>query len=67
MKTGELLKIAAWPVETLHASPQGRITGLLMPKVEGKPIHQLYSPKSRLAEASGAATGLAAGAADAES
>lgn len=50
VKTRELLNIAAWPEDTLHVSPRGRVAGLLMPKVDGKPIHQLYSPKSRLAE-----------------
>jgi len=43
-----LNKIAAWPLETLHASVNGPICGFLMPKVVGyEPIHHLYSPGHR--------------------
>jgi DNA-binding helix-hairpin-helix protein with protein kinase domain len=51
LNTDSLLKIAAWPVQTLHQQPGGVVTGLLMPKVtDYKPIHFLYGPKTRLAE-----------------
>ncbi|MEZ5307067.1 MAG: hypothetical protein R2684_07975 [Pyrinomonadaceae bacterium] len=42
-----LLKIAAWPSETLHTKKDGEICGFLMPKVNAKEIHELYSLKSR--------------------
>jgi DNA-binding helix-hairpin-helix protein with protein kinase domain len=42
-----LLKIAAWVVDTLHAEPGGRVAGFLMPHVNAKEIHELYSTKSR--------------------
>jgi DNA-binding helix-hairpin-helix protein with protein kinase domain len=51
MRTDPLLKIAAWPIQTLHPSPGGAVSGSLMPKVSGyKPIHFLYGPKSRVVE-----------------
>lgn len=46
-----LLKIASWPVELLHDSPTGPVSGLRMPRISAyKQIHTLYGPKSRLAE-----------------
>ena len=42
-----LLKVAAWPVETLHDNPDGKIVGFLMPSIRAKEIHELYSLKSR--------------------
>jgi DNA-binding helix-hairpin-helix protein with protein kinase domain len=46
-----LLDFLAWPVDSLHSSPRGPVAGFLMPKISGfKPIHQLYGPKSRMAE-----------------
>jgi len=48
LQTERLLKVAAWPVETLHATPRGPFRGFLMPHAAGKPIHILYGPKSRL-------------------
>lgn len=48
----ELLRVAAWPVATLHENaPQGPLLGFVMPKVSGyKEIHQLYSLHSRRKE-----------------
>jgi DNA-binding helix-hairpin-helix protein with protein kinase domain/Flp pilus assembly protein TadD len=47
----ELLKLTAWAVDTLHDLPGGKIVGVLMFKLSShKEIHQLYSPKSRLAQ-----------------
>jgi DNA-binding helix-hairpin-helix protein with protein kinase domain len=46
-----LRRVAAWPLGTLHDSPGGAVRGLLMPRLTlRKPIHQLYGPRSRLAE-----------------
>src|SRR6185503_19866329 len=50
LRTDRLLRLAAWPVETLHERQRGEVAGLLMPRVHGfREIHTLYSPKSRLA------------------
>jgi DNA-binding helix-hairpin-helix protein with protein kinase domain len=50
LRTERLLRLAAWPVETLHERQHGEVAGLLMPRVHGfREIHTLYSPKSRLA------------------
>jgi DNA-binding helix-hairpin-helix protein with protein kinase domain len=48
--TPDVLKISAWPISTLHSN--GQTIGLLMPKIErsDKPIHELYTPKTRLRE-----------------
>lgn len=46
-KNDQLLKVAAWIVDTLHDKPDGRIVGFLMPNVKAKEIHELYSLKSR--------------------
>ncbi|HEY3082929.1 MAG TPA: hypothetical protein VGM69_23820 [Chloroflexota bacterium] len=51
LKSDRLRRVAAWPLDTLHERPGGAVRGLLMPRVERrKPIHQLYGPRSRLAE-----------------
>src|SRR4051812_40174616 len=51
LKTERLLKLSAWPVNTLHERPGGPLKGFLMPKVRGhKDIHILYGVKSRHAE-----------------
>ncbi|WP_010250467.1 helix-hairpin-helix domain-containing protein [Acetivibrio cellulolyticus] len=51
LKNDRILKIAAWPLDTIHSKSNGQIIGLLMPNVSGfKDIHKLYSPKSRLSE-----------------
>lgn len=48
-QTDALTKLAAWPSDLLLKAPKGRVTGLLMKKVTGfRPIHELYTPKSRL-------------------
>ncbi|MBS1797019.1 MAG: tetratricopeptide repeat protein [Acidobacteria bacterium] len=46
-KNEQLLKVAAWIVDTLHDRPGGRVVGFLMPNVRAKEIHELYSLKSR--------------------
>lgn len=46
-KNDQLLKVAAWIVDTLHDKPNGRVVGFLMPNVRAKEIHELYSLKSR--------------------
>lgn len=44
----QLTRIAAWPVETLHTTPDRRIVGFLMPRIEGyHALHQLYGPSER--------------------
>jgi len=49
--TERLLKVSAWPIDTLHDQPGGPVTGILMPRILGhKQIHMLYSPKTRLSE-----------------
>jgi DNA-binding helix-hairpin-helix protein with protein kinase domain len=51
LKTEALLKVAAWPIGTVHFSPGGDVVGLLEQKAVGfKDIHLLYSPKSRKIE-----------------
>lgn len=51
LRTPALQQVAAWPISLLHDRSSGEIIGVLMPRVVGnKPIHQLYGPKSRLAE-----------------
>ncbi|MES1982262.1 MAG: hypothetical protein V4443_07285 [Pseudomonadota bacterium] len=43
-----LKRVAAWPLETLHATSGGPIRGFLMQKVAGyEPIHHLYGPNHR--------------------
>jgi DNA-binding helix-hairpin-helix protein with protein kinase domain/Tfp pilus assembly protein PilF len=46
-KNDQLLKVAAWIVDTLHDAPNGKTVGFLMPNVKAKEIHELYSLKSR--------------------
>ena len=44
----DVMRVAAWPTTTLHDRPQGRVVGLLMPRVErGREIHELYGPAHR--------------------
>ena len=43
----QLLKVAAWIVDVLFDAPNGKIVGFLMPNVQAKEIHELYSLKSR--------------------
>lgn len=46
-KDDQLLKVAAWIVDTLRENPNGKIVGFLMPNIKAKEIHELYSLKSR--------------------
>jgi DNA-binding helix-hairpin-helix protein with protein kinase domain/Tfp pilus assembly protein PilF len=46
-KNDQLLKVAAWIVDTLHDAPDGKTVGFLMPNIKAKEIHELYSLKSR--------------------
>ena len=50
MATPDILKFAAWPSTTLRRN--GAVVGLLMRRVPSpsKPIHELYTPKTRLRE-----------------
>ena len=50
-RTESVLDLAAWPVGLLHERPGGPLAGFVMQRVLGlKPIHTLYSPKSRMRE-----------------
>lgn len=47
--SARLLRLATWPVETLHREPGGPVVGFLMPRIgDHQAIHTLYSPRSRL-------------------
>lgn len=49
LATERLLRLAAWPTDTLHEAPGKQMAGFLMPRVnDHKPIHSLYGPKDRL-------------------
>src|ERR1700733_55254 len=49
--TEPIKKMAAWPVDVLHSEQDRKVLGFLMPKLTGfKEMHNLYTPKSRLAE-----------------
>jgi DNA-binding helix-hairpin-helix protein with protein kinase domain len=51
LATPRLLRLAAWPVGTLHDRPGGAVRGVLMPRVrEGRELHLLYGPKTRRRE-----------------
>lgn len=45
-RNDNLLKVAAWIVDTLH-DKVGNVVGFVMPNVKAKEIHELYSLKSR--------------------
>lgn len=47
LKSDALLKISTWPLDVLR-NGSNQIVGFLMPKLSGKEIHELYSPKTRL-------------------
>ncbi len=50
-QTDALTKLTAWPSDLVLKAPKGRVAGLLMRRVTGfRPIHELYTPKSRLRE-----------------
>jgi len=43
-----IIKIAAWPLDTLHERPGGDVVGFLMPKVAGRlELHKLAHPLDR--------------------
>jgi len=45
-----LLKLAAWPIDSVHAR-SGELIGFVMQKLQGyRPLFELYSPKLRLQE-----------------
>ncbi|AGC43706.1 TPR repeat containing protein [Myxococcus stipitatus DSM 14675] len=47
-RSGELERLAAWPVATLHEHRGGPPMGFIMPRIEGyKEIHNLYGLQSR--------------------
>ena len=51
LRTDRLLKLSAWPIDTLHDRGGSAIRGFVMPKVTGhRDIHILYGIKSRHAE-----------------
>ncbi|HUN56108.1 MAG TPA: hypothetical protein VMU29_13235 [Smithella sp.] len=47
MVTKELLAISSWPIEVLFDSTSGRLRGILMHRMKGREIHDLYGPASR--------------------
>lgn len=48
LKSDKLLRLAAWVEDVLTNSPNGKVVGFLMPKLNfGTAIHELYNPKSR--------------------
>lgn len=48
--TQELTRLAAWPLDIVFDQKQ-RVAGLVMNKISGfHPVHELYTPKSRLQE-----------------
>lgn len=49
LKTQQLLRFTVWPVDVLRDGSR-RIIGFLMPRLNGKEIHKLYGPKTRLNE-----------------
>ena len=51
LRTDRLLKLAAWPIDTLFDRVHGRMNGFLMNKLVGyEDVHILYGVKSRLAQ-----------------
>jgi DNA-binding helix-hairpin-helix protein with protein kinase domain/Flp pilus assembly protein TadD len=51
IRTERLLRLSAWPVNTLHDKPGGSPRGFLMPRITNHAeIHVLYGVKSRLLE-----------------
>lgn len=44
----DLLRLAAWPVGSLHRTSSGLLAGLVMPRItDARKIHELYTPTSR--------------------
>lgn len=50
LQNHRLVRISAWPMDTLHSERSGPVAGFTMKRVLGKSIHLLYSPKSRIVE-----------------
>jgi DNA-binding helix-hairpin-helix protein with protein kinase domain len=51
LRKDNLLPFSAWPTGSLHERPGGPLAGFVMQRIAGfKPIHSLYSPKSRMSE-----------------
>jgi DNA-binding helix-hairpin-helix protein with protein kinase domain len=48
--SGELTKVSAWPITTLHDRVGGPVRGFVMPRVAGKEIHVLYGVSHRRKE-----------------
>jgi DNA-binding helix-hairpin-helix protein with protein kinase domain len=47
--TGRLFKLSAWPVDVLRSEPGGDMVGFAMKRInEGREVHALHSPRSRL-------------------
>lgn len=49
LKNKSLLSFTTWPIDVLWNS-NNQVIGFLMPRLVGKAIHSLYSPKTRLNE-----------------
>lgn len=47
IQSDDLLAFTTWPVDILKSSKSNEIIGFVMPKLSGKKIHDLYSPKAR--------------------
>jgi DNA-binding helix-hairpin-helix protein with protein kinase domain/Tfp pilus assembly protein PilF len=46
---GRLFKLSAWPVDLLRSKPEGDVVGFMMKRInDGREVHALHSPKSRL-------------------
>jgi DNA-binding helix-hairpin-helix protein with protein kinase domain len=48
--SGELTKISAWPITTLHDRVGAPVRGFVMPRIPGKEIHVLYGVNHRRKE-----------------
>jgi DNA-binding helix-hairpin-helix protein with protein kinase domain len=49
LATGRLFRLSAWPVDVLRSQPEGDVAGFVMKRInEGREVHALHSPKSRL-------------------
>ena len=48
LSNADILKIAAWPINTLYTKLGGPVAGILMPRISGfKEMHHLYSVAQR--------------------
>lgn len=48
LSSPQLVKVAAWPVDTVHRGSGGPLCGIVMPRVKDAfPAHSIYSPKQR--------------------